>query len=93
MRIWRREYQSVVRLGVELLPESMDTIRKTAEECDLVHGFQFLHSISGGTGGGLGSLLIDRIREEYSDRLIQSYSICPALPLSQVVVRHQVVDR
>ena len=83
----------MVLVGVELLPESMDTIRRTAEACDLVHGFQFLHSISGGTGGGLGSLLIDRIREEYSDRLIQSYSICPALPLSQVVVRHWLADQ
>ncbi|CAF4621831.1 unnamed protein product, partial [Rotaria magnacalcarata] len=32
--------------GAEILPELMDTIRRVAEECDLVHGFQFLHSIS-----------------------------------------------
>ncbi|CAF0809546.1 unnamed protein product [Rotaria sp. Silwood1] len=72
--------------GAEILPESMDIIRKIAEECDLVHGFQFLHSISGGAGGGLGSLLIDYIRQEYSDRIIKSYSIFPALSMSQVVV-------
>ncbi|CAF4335203.1 unnamed protein product [Rotaria sp. Silwood2] len=72
--------------GVEMLPELMDIIRKIAEECDLVHGFQFLHSISGGVGGGLGSLLIDNIRQEYSDRILKSYSIFPALSMSQVVV-------
>ena len=69
-----------------MLPEMMELIRKIAEECDLVHGFQFLHSVSGGAGGGFGSLLLDHIRQEYSDRIIKSYSIFPALSLSQVVV-------
>lgn len=64
----------------------MDVVRKVAEECDLVHGFQFVHSISGGAGGGFGSLIIDQIREEYSDRIRASYSIFPALSMSQVVV-------
>ena len=64
----------------------MEIIRKVAEECDLVHGFQFVHSISGGTGGGFGSLIMDNIRQEYSDRIIKSYSIYPALSMSQVVV-------
>jgi hypothetical protein len=69
-----------------MLPEIVEIIRKVAEECDLVHGFQLLHSVSGGAGGGLGSLLMDNIRQEYSDRIIKSYSIFPALTMSQVVV-------
>lgn len=73
-------------LGAEMLPGIMEVIRRVAEECDLVHGFQFLHSVSGGAGGGFGALLIDHIREEYSDRIIKSYSIFPALSMSQVVV-------
>lgn len=73
-------------LGAEILPEMMDKIRRIAEECDLVHGFQLVHSISGGAGGGFGSLLIDHIRQEYSDRMIKSYSIFPSLSMSQVVV-------
>ncbi|UJR36591.1 hypothetical protein I4U23_029310 [Adineta vaga] len=72
--------------GAELLPELIEKIRRIAEECDLVHGFQFVHGISGGCGGGLGSLLLDHIRQEYSDRMIKSYSIFPALSMSQVVV-------
>ena len=72
----------------------MEMIRKVAEECDLVHAFQFIHSISGGTGGGFGSLLIDQIREEYADRIQTSFSILPALSMSQVVVGelHQVIN-
>ena len=69
-----------------MLPDLLEIIRKVSEECDLVHGFQFLHSISGGAGGGLGSLVMDNIREDYPDRIIKSYSIFPALSMSQVVV-------
>ncbi|CAF1038581.1 unnamed protein product [Adineta ricciae] len=72
--------------GAEILPELLEKIRHLAEECDLIHGFQFLHSISGGCGGGLGSLLLDHVRQEYPDRTIKSYSIFPALSVSQVVV-------
>ncbi|CAF1544872.1 unnamed protein product [Adineta steineri] len=72
--------------GAEMLPELTEIIRKIAEECDLVHGFQFVHSVSGGSGGGLGALLIDNIRQEYSDQIIKSYSIFPALSMSQIVV-------
>lgn len=73
-------------LGAEISQELMEIIRKVAEECDLVHGFQILHNVSGGTGGGLGSLLIDNIRQDYSDRMLSTYSIFPSLSMSQVVV-------
>ncbi|CAF1032027.1 unnamed protein product [Adineta ricciae] len=72
--------------GAEILPELLEKIRQLAEECDVVHGFQFLHSIRGGCGGGLGSLLLDHIRQEYPDRIIKSYSIVPALSMSQVFI-------
>ncbi|CAF1438140.1 unnamed protein product [Adineta steineri] len=72
--------------GAEMLPELIEIIRKITEECDLVHGFQFVHSVSGGSGGGLGALLIDNIRREYSDQIIKSYSIFPALSMSQIVI-------
>ena len=33
-----------------------------------LQGFQLVHALGGGTGSGLGSLLINRIREEYPDK-------------------------
>jgi len=45
-----------------------------------------IHGISGGAGGGFGSLVVDHVRENYSDRIIKSYSIFPALSMSQIVV-------
>ena len=34
-------------------------------------GFQVCHSLSGGTGSGMGTLLILKIREEYLDQMIR----------------------
>lgn len=33
-------------------------------------GFQVAHSLGGGTGSGMGTLLISKIREEYPDRMM-----------------------
>ena len=36
----------------------------------LLAGFQVCHSLGGGTGSGMGTLLISKIREEYPDRMM-----------------------
>ena len=59
--------------GAELLASCMDIIRKEFETAESPQGFQVLHSIGGGTGSGLGSLLITKIREEYPDRILSSF--------------------
>jgi tubulin beta len=46
----------------------LDVVRKEAESCDCLQGFQMTHSLGGGTGSGMGTLLISKIREEYPDR-------------------------
>lgn len=38
--------------------------------CDCLQGFQLCHSLGGGTGAGMGTLLISKVREEYPDRLL-----------------------
>lgn len=58
------------------------------------------HSIGGGTGSGLGTLIISKLREEYPDRIIKTYSICPSSKTSDTVVEpynatlsvHQLVE-
>lgn len=39
------------------------SVRKEAEGCDCLQGFQITHSLGGGTGAGMGTLLISKIRE------------------------------
>ena len=56
--------------GAELIDSVLDVVRKEAEGCDCLQGFQLAHSLGGGTGSGMGTLLISKIREEYPDRCV-----------------------
>ena len=40
----------------------------------------------GGTGSGLGTLLISKVREEYPDRIMNSFSVVPSARVSDTVV-------
>lgn len=40
------------------------------------------HSLGGGTGSGMGTLLIAKIREEYPDRILSTYSVIPSAKVS-----------
>ena len=94
----------------------LDVVRKEAESCDCLQGFQLTHSlgksavcllfnnqlfvyflrisclftiqyfIGGGTGSGMGTLLISKIREEYPDRIMNTYSVVPSPKVSDTVV-------
>lgn len=47
-------------------------------------GFQLTHSLGGGTGSGMGTLLISKIREEYPDRIMNTFSVMPSPKVSGV---------
>jgi len=64
--------------GAELIDSVLDVVRKEAESCDCLQGFQLTHSLGGGTGAGMGTLLISKIREEYPDRVMLTFSIVPS---------------
>eukprot|EP01041_Mallomonas_annulata_P001635 gene1635-3170_t len=72
--------------GAELIDPIMDMIRKENESCDSLQGFQLLHAIGGGTGSGLGTLIISRLREEYPSRIIATFSVIPSPKISDIVV-------
>lgn len=48
----------------------------------MLQGFQLTHSLGGGTGSGMGTLLIAKIREEYPDRIMSSFSVVPSPKVS-----------
>jgi tubulin beta len=66
----------------------------------LLAGFQVCHSLGGGTGSGMGTLLISKIREEYPDRMMMTFSVFPSPKVSDTVVEpynatlsvHQLVE-
>ncbi|KAI1733237.1 tubulin/FtsZ family, GTPase domain-containing protein [Ditylenchus destructor] len=72
--------------GAELVDSVLDVVRKEAEGCDCLQGFQLTHSLGGGTGSGMGTLLISKIREEYPDRIMSSFSVVPSPKVSDTVV-------
>jgi tubulin beta len=61
--------------GAELVDSVLDVVRKEAESCDCLQGFQLTHSLGGGTGSGMGTLLISKIREEYPDRKFNQFDL------------------
>ncbi|KAB0401984.1 hypothetical protein E2I00_014402 [Balaenoptera physalus] len=72
--------------GAELADSVLDVVRKEAESCDCLQGFQLTHSLGGGTGSGMGILLISKIREEYPDRIMNTFSVVPSPKVSDTVV-------
>ena len=86
--------------GAELVDSIMEVVRKEAESCDALQGFQITHSIGGGTGSGMGTLLVSKVREEYPDRIMSTYSVIPSAKVSDTVVEaynatlsiHQLVE-
>nr|AHV91031.1 beta-tubulin [Haplosporidium littoralis] len=86
--------------GAELVGNVMEVIRKEAEASECLQGFQVCHSLGGGTGSGMGTLLVSKIREEYPDRMMMTFSVFPSPKVSDTVVEpynatlsiHQLVE-
>ena len=72
--------------GAELVDSVLDVVRKESESCDCLQGFQLTHSLGGGTGSGMGTLLISKIREEYPDRIMNTYSVVPSPKVGSFVL-------
>ena len=64
--------------GAEMIDQVLDAVRKEAENTGCLQGFQICQSIGGGTGSGMGTLLISKIREEYPDRMMYTYTVIPS---------------
>merc|ERR1712218_312912 len=72
--------------GAELIDEAVDIIRRETEGCDCPQRFQLTQSIGGGTGSGMGTLLLLKIRDNYPDRITATFSVYPSPKVSDVVV-------
>uniref|UniRef100_A0A8B9FG93 Tubulin/FtsZ GTPase domain-containing protein n=1 Tax=Amazona collaria TaxID=241587 RepID=A0A8B9FG93_9PSIT len=71
--------------GAELVDSVLDVVRKECENCDCLQGFQLTHS---------------KVREEYPDRIMNTFSVVPSPKVSDTVVEpynatlsiHQLVE-
>ncbi|KAK1221956.1 Tubulin beta-2 chain, partial [Marasmius sp. AFHP31] len=94
---WAKGYYTE---GAELVDGLLEATRLQAEGADTLQGFQIIHSLGGGTGAGLGSLMLSKLREEFPDRMLSTFSILPSPKVSETVVEpynamlsiHQLLD-
>ncbi|KAK4351322.1 hypothetical protein RND71_030635 [Anisodus tanguticus] len=74
--------------GAELIDSVLDVVRKEAENCDCLQGFKVCHSLGGGTGSGMGTLLISKIREEFPDRMMLTFCV----PFTKAIYQDATAD-
>ena len=55
-------------IGKEIVDLCLDRIRKLADNCTGLQGFLVFNSVGGGTGSGLGSLLLERLSVHYGKK-------------------------
>ena len=80
---WAKGYYTE---GAELVDAVMDVVRKEVERCKNLQGFMLFHSLGGGTGSGMGTLILTKIKEEYPDRTLATVSVFPSTKMSDSVV-------
>ena len=65
-------------VGKEIVDLVLDRIRKLADNCTGLQGFVLYNAIGGGTGSGLGSLLLERLSVDYGRKSKLTFPIYPS---------------
>jgi len=64
-------------VGKEIVDLTMERIRRVADGCQGLQGFAVFMATGGGTGSGLGSLLLERLSVDYPKRSKLCYTGAP----------------
>jgi tubulin beta len=80
---WARGYNVE---GERVIDQIMNTIDSAVEKTQSLQGFLITHSIGGGSGSGLGSLIIERLRQAYPKKKIFTFSVVPSPLISDAAV-------
>merc|ERR1711941_260513 len=73
-------------VGKEILDQVNDRLRKLVDNSQNVQGFIINHAVGGGTGSGLGALILERIAVDYRKKSKIGFEIYPAPNLSTCIV-------
>jgi tubulin alpha len=73
-------------VGKDLVDQTLDRIRKLADQCTGLQGFLIFHAVGGGTGSGFGSLLLERLSTDYAKKSKLDFCIYPSPQVSTSVV-------
>ncbi|KAG8479647.1 hypothetical protein CXB51_029385 [Gossypium anomalum] len=72
--------------GRDIVEVCLDRVRKLADNCTGLQGFLMFNAVGGGTGSGLGSLLLERLSVEYGKKPKLGFTIYPSPQVSTAVV-------
>ena len=74
-------------IGKEIVDLCLDRIRKLADNCTGLQGFLIYHAVGGGTGSGLGALLLERLSVDYVRKKSKlGFTVYPSPQVSTAVV-------
>ena len=73
-------------IGKEIVDVALDRIRKLADNCTGLQGFLVFNAVGGGTGSGLGSLLLERLSVDYGKKSKLGFTVYPSPQVSTAVV-------
>merc|ERR1712093_56183 len=73
-------------IGKEIVDLVLDRLRKLADNCTGLQGFMVFNACGGGTGSGLGCLLLERLSVDYGKKSKLSFTIwsCPQVATAVV---------
>lgn len=80
---WARGYNIE---GERIIDQVMNVIDSAVEKTKALQGFLITHSIGGGSGSGLGSLIIGKLRAAYPKKKIFTFSVAPSALISDSAV-------
>ncbi|KAG2375155.1 hypothetical protein C9374_010159 [Naegleria lovaniensis] len=73
-------------IGKEIVDLCLDRIRKLADNCTGLQGFLVFSSVGGGTGSGLGALLLERLSVDYGKKSKLGFTVYPSPQVATAVV-------
>ena len=85
--------------GARYRESIIETVRRAAEKCDCLQSFLIMHSIGGGTGSGLGSLVPELLKDEFPEVYRFVTAVFPSedddvvtSPYNSVLALHQLIE-
>merc|ERR1719204_146179 len=72
---------------MELMDIVSDRLRKLVDNSENVQGFMATHSVGGGTGSGLGMLILERLAVDYRKKSKIGFEIYPSPNISTCIVK------
>jgi len=73
--------------GVPLFEQTMEALRKEAEQADFFMGTVMTNSLAGGTGSGLGSRLMEEYRDHFGKSYLMTVNVWPS-SLGETPLQH-----